>query len=58
MGITEQTIYTWLHNGEIPAFHVANRWIIRKSQLRQKLRDTSIKTFGRTNVRHAEPMSR
>lgn len=41
MGKTKQTIYTWLHNGEIPAFHVANRWIIRKSQLRQKLRDTS-----------------
>ncbi|MEC5152618.1 helix-turn-helix domain-containing protein [Cryobacterium sp. GrIS_2_6] len=41
MGKTKQTIYTWLHNGEIPAFHVANRWIIRKSQLRQKLRETS-----------------
>ena len=40
-GKTKQTIYTWLHNGEIPAFHVGNRWIIRKSQLRQKLRETS-----------------
>ena len=41
MGKTKQTIYTWLHNGEIPAFHAGNRWIIRKSQLRQKLRETS-----------------
>ena len=40
-GKTKQTVYTWLHNGEIPAFHVGTRWIIRKSQLRQKLHDTS-----------------
>jgi excisionase family DNA binding protein len=40
-GKTKQTIYSWLHDGEIPAFHAGNRWIIRKSQLRQKLDDTS-----------------
>lgn len=40
-GKSKQTIYTWLHAGEIPAFHVGNRWIIRKSQLRQKLDATS-----------------
>jgi excisionase family DNA binding protein len=40
-GKSKQTIYTWLHDGEIPAFHVGTRWIIRKSQLRQKLEETS-----------------
>lgn len=40
-GKTKQTIYTWLHSGEIPAFHASNRWIIHKPQLRQKLAETS-----------------
>jgi excisionase family DNA binding protein len=40
-GKTRKTIYSWLNDGAIPAYHVGNRWIIRKSQLRQKLLDTS-----------------
>ncbi|ANP74860.1 DNA-binding protein (plasmid) [Cryobacterium arcticum] len=40
-GKTKQTIYTWLHSGEIPAFHAGNRWIIHKPQLRRKLAETS-----------------
>lgn len=40
-GKTKQTIYTWLRNGIIPAYHVSNRWIIHKSQLRAMLRETS-----------------
>jgi excisionase family DNA binding protein len=43
-GKSKQTIYSWLHNGEIPAFHVGSRWIIHKVQLRQKLRATSNQT--------------
>jgi excisionase family DNA binding protein len=45
-GKSKQTIYTWLHDGEIPAFHVGTRWIIRKSQLRQKLIETSNQKAG------------
>ena len=41
MGKTKRTIYSWLNDGEIPAFHVGNRWIIHKTQLREKLRQTS-----------------
>ena len=40
-GKSKATVYGWLHDGEIPAFHVGTRWIIRKSQLRQKLANTS-----------------
>lgn len=40
-GKTKQTIYIWLHEGEIPAFHVGNRWVIHKPQLRQRLREIS-----------------
>lgn len=41
LGKSKQTIYTWLHNGEIPGYHVGSRWTIHKSQLRQKLLETS-----------------
>jgi len=41
MGKTKRTIYSWLADGEIPGFHVGNRWIIHKTQLREKLRQTS-----------------
>ena len=41
MGKTKRTIYSWLNDGEIPGFHVGNRWIIHKTQLREKLRQTS-----------------
>ena len=40
-GKAERTIYAWLSNGEIPAFHAGNRWIIHKAQLKRKLSDTS-----------------
>jgi excisionase family DNA binding protein len=40
-GKSKRTVYSWLNDGAIPAYHVGNRWIIRKSQLRQKLLDTS-----------------
>lgn len=40
-GKTKRTIYSWLNDGEIPAFHIGNRWVIHKAQLRQKLRETS-----------------
>lgn len=38
---SKETIYRWLHSGEIPAFHVTGRWIIRKAHIREKLRETS-----------------
>lgn len=38
---TKPTIYRWLQTGEIPAYHVGIRWIIHKTQLRQRLRETS-----------------
>lgn len=38
---SKETIYRWLHTGEIPAYHVTGRWIIRKSHVRQKLEETS-----------------
>lgn len=41
MGKTKRTIYSWLNDGVIPGFHVGNRWIIHKAQLRQKLHETS-----------------
>lgn len=40
-GKTKQTIYIWIHEDEIPAFHVGNRWVLHKSQLRQRLREIS-----------------
>lgn len=43
-GKSKQTIYSWLHNGDIPAFHVGTRWIIRKDHLRQTLIETSNQT--------------
>jgi excisionase family DNA binding protein len=46
MGKTKRTIYSWLNDGEIPGFHVGNRWIIHKTQLREKLRQTSNQTFS------------
>lgn len=44
MGKTKRTIYSWLNDGDIPGFHVGNRWIVHKSQLREKLRQTSNQT--------------
>lgn len=41
LGRRKQTIYNWLNDGVIPAYHVDSRWIVHKSQLRQKLHDTS-----------------
>lgn len=41
MGKTKRTIYSWLNSGEIPAFHAGTRWIIHKTQLREKLESTS-----------------
>lgn len=38
---TKPTIYRWLQTGEIPAYHVGIRWIVHKTQLRQRLRETS-----------------
>jgi hypothetical protein len=38
---TKPTIYRWLQTGEIPAYHVENRWIVHKTQLRQRLQETS-----------------
>lgn len=38
---TKPTIYRWLQTGEIPAYHVGIRWIIHKTQLRQRLHETS-----------------
>ncbi len=38
---SKETIYRWLHAGEIPAYHVTGRWIIRKTHVREKLRETS-----------------
>ena len=38
---SKETVYRWLNSGEIPAYHVTGRWIIRKSQLRRKLHETS-----------------
>ncbi|MBC7594933.1 MAG: helix-turn-helix domain-containing protein [Kineosporiaceae bacterium] len=41
LGKSKQTIYSWLHNGDIPAFHIGTRWIIRKDHLRHTLIETS-----------------
>ena len=38
---TKPTIYRWLQTGEIPAYHVGIRWVIHKTQLRQRLHETS-----------------
>jgi len=43
-GKTKQTIYAWLHSGEIAGFHVGNRWVIHKEQLRQQLERSSNQT--------------
>lgn len=54
MGKTKRTIYSWLNDGEIPAFHVGNRWIIHKAQLLEKLRQTSNQSIAegqRSNTR-------
>ena len=40
-GKTKQTVYIWLHEGEIPAFHVGSRWVIHKAQVRERLREVS-----------------
>jgi excisionase family DNA binding protein len=41
---TKQTIYAWLHSGEIAGFHIGNRWVIHKEQLRQLLQRSSNQT--------------
>lgn len=38
---SKPTIYRWMESGVIPAFHVGGRWLVRKSQLRQALREAS-----------------
>ncbi|WP_440711804.1 helix-turn-helix domain-containing protein [Herbiconiux sp. YIM B11900] len=38
---SKPTIYRWMELGVIPAFHVGGRWLVRKSQLRQALREVS-----------------
>lgn len=38
---SKPTIYRWMELGVIPAFHVGGRWLVRKSQLRQALHDSS-----------------
>lgn len=35
----EATIWRWLANGEIPAYHVAGAWIVYREVLRQRLTD-------------------
>jgi excisionase family DNA binding protein len=40
-GKTKQTVYIWLHEGEIPAFHIGNRWVIHKAQVRERLSEVS-----------------
>ncbi|AWB88133.1 helix-turn-helix domain-containing protein [Mycetocola zhujimingii] len=49
-GKTKQTIYSWIHEGEIPAFHVGNRWVIHKSELRERLNEISNQNVPRSNV--------
>jgi hypothetical protein len=40
-GKTKQTIYAWLHSGEVAGFHISGRWVIHKAQLRDQLRRSS-----------------
>lgn len=40
-GKTKQTIYIWIHEGEIPAFNLGNRYVIHKAQLRERLSEIS-----------------
>jgi len=39
-GKSKPTIYAWLNNGHIPAFHLGTSWVIHKPQLRQMLNAT------------------
>lgn len=41
LGKTKQTIYIWLRNGHIPAYHAAGTWIIYKNELRKLLAATA-----------------
>jgi excisionase family DNA binding protein len=40
-GKTKQTIYAWLHNGDIVGSDIGGRWVVLKAQLRQQLRLSS-----------------
>lgn len=40
-GKTKQTVYVWLRNGEIPAYHVGGRWVVHKPRLRARLAEAS-----------------
>ncbi len=40
-GKTKQTVYVWLRNGEIPAYHVGGRWVVHKPKLRARLTEVS-----------------
>ena len=40
-GKTKQTIYAWLHNGDIVGSNIGGGWVILKAQLRQQLRLSS-----------------
>ena len=40
-GKTKQTIYAWLHNGEIVGSNIGGRWVVLKAQLQQQLRLSS-----------------
>jgi excisionase family DNA binding protein len=37
-GKTKQTIYAWLHNGEIVGSNIGGSWVVLKAQLQQQLR--------------------
>lgn len=38
---SKETIYRWLHSGEIPAYHVTGQWLVRKVHVLRRLEETS-----------------